>query len=328
MTGPEKAAVVVTALPQDVAVLIMRNLTEQELETLTLAVASLKPVSPETTRAVLEEFRELCAASLAVAQGGLDRARALLEGALGRERAAAVVKRLAAGLVVPPLDTARRADPAWLAAFLGGERAQIAAAVLAYLPPEQAARVLEGLPEEKRPEVIYRMATLRRLNAPILAALERYLERQVFLPGGEQVSGSPEAAARVLGRTGQSLQEDVLRWINERDPGMAEEIRRNMFVFEDLLAVSDRDLQRVLRHVDIYRDLPLALKGAPASMREKFLRCLSSDAAAVVRDAMEAGPVPKQQVEEARRRIIEAARKLEAEGKITLARRGEEGYVA
>jgi flagellar motor switch protein FliG len=285
-------------------------------------------VDPGTVEGVLREFCELCSAASCVAEGGVEKARQLLERALGKEAAAKVLEKLAAGLAVPPLDVVRRADPVKLGACLAGERPQVVAVVLAHLPPAQAAQVLEQLPPDKRGEVIWRLATLRRFSPSLLAGLEQYLERRVFSAGGDVAAGGPEVAARVLGGAGRGTESAVLAYLSSRDPELAEEVRRHMFVFEDLAALGDRDLQRVLRHADIYRDLPLALKGVSAELRERFLRVLSADAAEIVRDTMETmGRVPRRDVEAAQRRIVDAARRLEAEGKVVLRRGGEE-YVA
>jgi len=328
MTGTEKAAVVLSALDSDTAALVLKNLSEHEAEMLTLAIAALKPVQSAKVESLLKEFHNLCTAAVSVAEGGFDKARSLLEKAYGKDKAARIVEKLSAGLTVPPMDVARRADPERLAGCLASERAQLIAVVLAHLPPDQAARVLENLSKEKQPEVVFRLATLKRFDPSVLAGLEAYLERRTFSISGEVVSGGAETAAKVLSRVGHGIERAVLDYMSAKDAVLADEVRRNMFVFDDLTRIDDRDLQKVLRHVDVYKDLPMALKGVTPDVREKFFRAMSDDAAEIVKDVLDTlGTVPRLKVEEARQRIVDVARKLEAEGKVVLLEKGDE-YVA
>lgn len=328
MTGLEKAATVLSALDQETAAVVLKNLSEHEAEMLTLAIASLKPVPPARVENLLKEYQGLCQAAVTVAEGGFDKARSLLEKAYGRERASRIVEKLSGGLVVPPMDAARRADPDRLAGLLAKERAQFIAFVLVHLHVEQAARVLENLPAEKRPEVIYRLACLKKVDPAVTQMVEEYLERHTFSTGGEIAAGGPELAGKILSRAGRGLEKSALEYVAGRNAALAEEIRRNTFVFDDLARLDDRDLQKVLRRVDIYRDLPTALKGARAEIREKFYRAMSAEAVEIVKDVLETmGAVPRARVEEARQRVVDVARKMEEEGRIVLGEKGEE-YVA
>jgi flagellar motor switch protein FliG len=330
LSGREKAAILLLALGPDAAAKVFQHLDEPEIEQLTLQLASLGQVDPETEAAVVEECRQTVLARQYVEQGGVRYAREVLEKALGPGRAAAVLERLTATLTVRPFEFARRADPAQLLTFLQQEHPQTIALILAHLNPEQAAAILAALDPERQTDVTRRLAQMDATSPDILREVERVLERSfaTLAGSGQSRVGGIEMAVQVLNRAGRATEKRILHALETEDPALAQELRRRMFVFEDLARLDDRSLQRALREVDTANDLPLALKVASPEVRAKIMKNISKRQAEVLQESLELlGPVRLREVEDAQQRIVAVVRRLEDEGEILISRGGEDDVV-
>ncbi|GAB6875781.1 flagellar motor switch protein FliG [Thermaerobacter litoralis] len=325
-----KAAILMISLGPELAARVFRYLREDEIEQLTLEIANTDRVSPEQRLAVLEECRDLALAHAYIAQGGIDYARELLVQALGHQRAAEVLNRLTSTLQVRPFEFVRRADPLQILNFIQQEHPQTIALILAYLHPEQAAVVLSGLPPERRADVARRLALMERTSPELIREVERVLERKLSSVLGEEgtAAGGLQAVVQVLNNVDRGTERSIMEVLEVTDPELAEEIKKRMFVFEDIVLLDDRSLQRVLREVDLNEDLPLALKAVSEDVKQKIFRNLSQRAVEILQENLSyLGPVRLRDVEEAQQKIVNIIRRLEEEGEIVIARGGQDEVV-
>lgn len=329
LRGKEKAAILLVALGPDVASRIYKELEEPVMELLTLEIANLRKVTPEQKAEVLKEAQELLMAREFLTQGGVEYARRVLEQALGPERAQEVLRRITASLQVRPFDFMRHTDAQQLLSFIQGEHPQTIALILSYLEADQAAQVIGGLPAGTQAEVARRIAKMDRITPEVLREVERVLERKLSSVLGQDftMAGGIDAIVEIINRVDRGTERHIMETLEEKDPDLAEEIKRRLFVFEDISGMDDRSLQRVLRDVDM-KDLSLALKGATEELRQKFYRNMSKRAAEMLKEDMDfMGPVRVRDVEEAQQKIVNVVRALEDAGEIVIARGGEEELV-
>lgn len=325
LTGRQKAAILCIALGPEDSALLFKHLPESDIEQLTLDIATCRQVTPEQRKEVLQEFYTYGMARRYVDQGGVDFARKVLEKALGADRAEEILQRVAASGRVRPFEAARRTDPAQLAGFIQNEHPQTVAMLLTHLPPQQAAAVLAALPPERQADVIRRAAQMDRVSPDMIREAERVLERKLsgFLFQEKEQAGGVDWVAEVLNRVDRSTEQAIMTTLSQEDPELAEELKRRMFLFEDLVKLDDRTVQRILREVDLQRDLPLAMKVASEALWRKVTQNLSQRNAQILRETVELmGPVRIRSVEEAQARIIAVIRKLEESGEITIHRGG------
>lgn len=323
LTSRQKAAILLISLGQELSARVFRHLSEEEVEQLTLEIASIPKVSPETRQAVLEEAHHLAMAQDYIATGGMDYARQLLERALGAQRAVEILDRLTSHLQVRPFDFIRRADPSQLINYLQNEHPQTIALILAYLQPEQAAMIISALPPERQADVARRIAIMDRTSPEVIKDVERVLERKLssLMTQDYTTAGGVEAVVKVLNQVDRSTERSIMEILEVNDPELAEEIKQRMFVFEDIVLLDDRAVQRVLREVDMNDDLPLALKVASDEVKQKIMNNISKRAAEMLQENMDyLGPVRLRDVEEAQQRIVAIIRRLEEEGEIIVVR--------
>lgn len=323
LTGRQKAAVLLIALGAESAAQAFRHLREEEIEQLTLEIASMRMVKSEIRDKILTEFYEMCLAQEYISQGGIEYARELLQGAVGAERAREILTQLTSTLQVRPFDFLRRADPQELLNFIRNEHPQTMALIMAYLDPAQSALVLAALEPEMQVEVTRRIAMMDRTSPDVVREVERVLERKLASVMSEDytAAGGLDSAVGVLNRVDRGTEKQIIESLTEQDPELAEEIRKRIFVFEDLISLDDRSMQRVLREVDLGKDLPLALKVASEEVTDKILRNLSKRAVENLEESMQyLGPVRLRQVEEAQQKIVNIVRRLEEEGEIVSSR--------
>jgi len=329
LTGRQKAAVLLIAMGEEHSSRLFQHLDEDEVEQLTYEIANTRNVDPETREMVIREFAELVMAQEYISRGGIEYARAVLENAFGPEKARMVIERLTASLRVRPFDFARRANPSQLFDFIRKEHPQTIAVIMAYLTPEQAGTILSALPPERQVEVAQRLATLDRISPEVLREIEHALEERLSgLVGDEMTAaGGIDAAVAVLNRVDRSTEKRILETLEQTDPDLAEEIRSKMFVFEDLILLDDRSMQRVIREVQS-SDWALALKTASEEVSQRVFRNMSKRAGEMLREEMEyLGPVRLRDVEEAQQRIVAVVRQLEEAGEIVVSRGGEDQVV-
>ncbi|GHU21398.1 flagellar motor switch protein FliG [Spirochaetia bacterium] len=328
-TGRQKAAIFLVTMGSEVSAEIFKYLREDEIETLTFEIARLETVDPEQKDAILQEFQELMMANQFITAGGIDYARELLEKALGSQKATDVINRLTSSLQVRPFDFIRRTDPAHLLNFIQQEHPQTIALILAYLEPNKASIILQNLPTEVQSDVARRIATMDRTSPEVLREVERVLEKKLSTLSSEDytAAGGVESIVEILNLVDRASEKQIIESLEDEDPELAEEIKKRMFVFEDVVMLDDRAIQKVLREVDT-QELAKALKSVDTEVQDKIFRNMSKRAAGMLKEDMEfMGPVRLKDVEEAQQRIVSIIRKLEDQGTIVIARAGEDELV-
>jgi flagellar motor switch protein FliG len=329
LTGRQKAAVVMVAIGQRASAEVFRHLRPEEIDELTLEIAGLGAVSQELKQKTVEEFYETALAQNYITEGGLSYARGILEEALGQDRANEVLGRLSQAIQVTPFEFLRRTDASMILNVLSNEHPQTMALIMAYLPTDSAGQVLSALPPEQQSEVAMRLALMDRTNPEVIREIELVLERKLSSVINQDFTsaGGVKALVEVLGKVDRPTEKTILESLEEQSPELADEVRRLMFLFEDIVLLDDRSVQQVLREVD-GKDLAVALKGQPENVQAKIFGNMSSRAAENIKEDLEyMGPVRVAQVEEAQQKIVAVIRKLEDAGQIVIARGGDDDLV-
>ncbi len=329
MSGVEKAAVLLIALGPEKSSTIFKHLREEEIEQLTLEIANTRSVSPQTKEDVLEEFYQVCLAQQYIAEGGIGYAKELLEKALGSEQAQKVISKLTASLQVRPFEFVRKTDPSQLFNFIQDEHPQTIALILSYLPSAQAAQIVGALPLDKQADVAKRIAKMDRTSPDVIKEVERVLERKLssLVNQDYTIVGGVDAIVNILNTVDRGTEKHIMENLEIEEPELADEIRKKMFVFEDILTLDDKTIQRILRDVD-HNDLAVALKGATEEVQNVVFNNQSKRLTAMIKDDMDyMGPVRMKDVEEAQQKIVNIIRKLEDTGEIIIARGGGDEIV-
>lgn len=329
LTGKRKAAILLVMLGPEKAASVLKHLDESDVEQLTIEIANLGKITDEEKKQVLSEFQDLARAREMISQGGIEYAKEVLQKAFGPERAMKIIERLVSNLQVKPFDFLRQTDPLQLVNFLQNEHPQTVAVILSYLEPQLAGRILSALPEDLQVEVVKRIALLERTSPDVIRDIEKNLERKLsgFVMQTFSQVGGVDTAAEIMNSLDRSSERKIMEKLSYDSPELAEEIRRRMFVFEDIVKLDDRSVQIVLREIET-RDLALALKGASEEVKQKIFKNISKRAAQLLQDELEyMGPVRLKDVEEAQQKIINVIRRLEEAGEIIIARGGGEELI-
>ncbi|HHY47670.1 MAG TPA: flagellar motor switch protein FliG [Firmicutes bacterium] len=329
LTGRQKAAIVLLSLSAEASAQILRFLDDEKIDQIAMEIANLKTVKPELRKAVVEEFYQLCLAQQYILQGGVDYARQILERALGAHKAVEVLGRIASVLGSVPFAFMKNMDPSQILGFLEAEKPQTIALVLAHLKPEMAAAVISGLPPELQTETAMRIALMDRTAPEVVREVEKVLERKMSSLGSEraQAVGGVKALVDVLNKVDRGTEKTILERLERDDPELADEVKKLMFVFEDIALLDDRTIQIILRDIDM-KDLALALKAAGEEVQNRIFKNMSERAATMLKEDMEfMGPVRLRLVEEAQQRIVNMIRRLENAGEIVISRGGEDEVV-
>lgn len=324
VTGVQKAAILLIALGPEKSSQIFKHLKEEEIEELTLEIANTKSITTQTKDEVINEFYEICLAQQYIAEGGIGYAKELLEGALGPEKAMEVIGKLTASLTVKPFEFVRKADASQLLNFIQDEHPQTIALILSYLSPSQAAQIVGALPPERQPDVAKRIAMMDRTSPDVIKEVERVLESKLASLVNQEynIIGGVDAVVEILNTVDRGTEKHIMENLEIEEPELAEEIRKKMFVFEDILLLDDRAIQRVLRDVE-NSDLAVALKGANEQVQNAIFNNLSKRLAAMIKEDMDfMGPVRMKDVEEAQQKIVNIIRKLEDSAEIVISRGG------
>jgi flagellar motor switch protein FliG len=328
-TGRQKAAIFLVSVGSDISAEVFKYLREDEIETLTFEIARLEAIEPEQKDAILQEFQELMMANQFITMGGIDYARELLEKSLGSQKAIDIINRLTSSLQVRPFDFIRRTDPAHLLNFIQQEHPQTIALILAYLEPNKSSVILQNLPHEVQSDVARRIATMDRTSPEVLREVERVLEKKLSTLSSEDytAAGGVESIVEILNLVDRASEKQIIEALEDEDPELAEEIKKRMFVFEDIVMLDDRAIQKVMREVDS-QELAKALKSVDTEVQDKIFRNMSKRAAGMLKEDMEyMGPVRLKDVEEAQQKIVSIIRHLEDIGEIVVARSGEDELV-
>ena len=328
-SGVQKAAILLITLGPEKAAVIFQHLKEEEIEELTLEIANTRSISAQDKEDVLNEFYQVCLAQQYIAEGGIGYAKELLEKALGNEKAAGVIAKLTASLQVRPFEFVRKTEPSQLLNFIQDEHSQTIAMILSYLSATQASIVLGALPPEKQADVARRIAQMDRTSPDIIKEVERVLERKLasLVNQDYTIVGGIDAIVNILNNVDRSTEKHIMESLEIEEPELADEIRKKMFVFEDILLLDDRAIQRVLRDVD-NADLELALKSSTEEVQNVIFRNLSKRLAEMIKEDMDfMGPVRMKDVEEAQQKIVSVIRKLEDAAEIVISRGGGDDIV-
>lgn len=329
LTGKQKAAILLISLGPDVSAQVYKHLSEEEIEKLSLEISSVKRVESNTKEDVLEQFHQIALAQDYIAQGGIGYAKTVLEKAFGNQEATNIIDRLTSSLQVRPFDFARKADAQQVLNFIQNEHPQTIALVLSYLDPEQAGQILSELPQEMQAEIAKRIATMDSTSPEIISQVEQVLERKISSSLTEDYTqtGGLQAVVEVLNGVDRSTERTILDALEIQDPELAEEIKKRMFVFEDIVVLDNRAIQRIIREVE-NEDLRLSLKVASDEVKDIVFKNMSQRMADTFKEEMEyMGPVRLRDVEEAQTRIVGAIRRLEEIGEIVIARGGGDDII-
>lgn len=329
LTGKQKAAILLISLGPDVSASIYKHLSEDEIEQLTLEISSVRKIEPSLKEAVLHEFEQITLAQNYLEKGGVSYAKQVLEKALGPEQAMMIINRLTCSLQVRPFDFARKADPMQLLNFIQHEHPQTIALILSYLEPPQAGQILSSLPQERQADIARRIATMGSTSPEVINEVEQILERKLSATVTQDYTqtGGLEAVVEVLNGVDRATEKIIIDTLEIQDPALAEEIKQRMFVFEDIVTLDNRSIQRVIRDVE-NDDLLLSLKVASEEVKSIIFKNMSSRMVETFKEEMEfMGPVRLKDVEEAQSRIVAGIRRLEDAGEIVLARGGGDDII-
>ena len=328
-SGLQKTAILMIALGPERSSKIFKHLKEEEIEQLTLEIANTRSITTQMKEAVIEEFYQVCLAQQYIAEGGIGYAKELLEKALGSEKAQGVIAKLTASLQVRPFEFVRKTDASQLLNFIQDEHPQTIALILAYLPSSQASAVVGALPPEKQADVAKRIAMMDRTSPDVIKEVEKVLERKLASLVNQDYTtvGGVDAIVNILNAVDRSTEKHIMETLEIEEPELADEIRRKMFVFEDILTLDNRAIQTVLREVD-NNELAIALKSTNEQVQQVIFDNLSSRLAAMIKEDMEyMGPVRLKDVEDAQQKIVNIIRKLEDAGEIVISRGGGDEIV-
>ncbi|HLQ74286.1 MAG TPA: flagellar motor switch protein FliG [Bacillota bacterium] len=329
LTGKQKAAILLISLGPDVSAQIYKHLSDEEIEQLSLEISTVKRVDSELKEDVQEQFHQIALAQDYITQGGVEYAKSVLEKAFGKTEASNIINRLTSSLQVRPFDFARNADPNQVLNFIQSEHPQTIALVLSYLDPEQSGQILSELPQDMQAEVAKRIAMMDSTSPEIISQVEQVLERNISSSLTEDYTqtGGIEAVVEVLNSVDRSTERTILDSLEIQDPELAEEIKKRMFVFEDIVILDNRAIQRVIREVE-NEDLKLSLKVASDEVKDVIFKNMSQRMAETFAEEMEfMGPVRLRDVEEAQTRIVSSIRRLEETGEIIIARGGGDDII-
>ncbi len=331
LTERQKVAILLMTLDIETAAKIFHYLDPQDVEAIAVEIANLQGVRAEVIDQVVEEFYQLMTAQRFFIEGGLEYAQQLLEKTFGPERAREIIEKIRALTTIRGFDILKEADPVQIASFLSKEHPQIVALILSHLPADQTAAILEEFDDELRADVIMRIATMGKVSPHLIEQIEQVVERvaEATLSQSAAVQGGSEVVASILNRMSSSQTKMIMDYIASKNPQLADEISKKMFLFEDIVLIDDRGVQRILREVD-KKDLALALKVASEKVKEKIFKNMSERAAQTIKEELEfMGPVRLKDVEAAQARIVEIIKQLEEREEITISGRGgaEEVFV-
>jgi flagellar motor switch protein FliG len=329
ITGVQKAAILMIALGPEKSASIFKHLKEEEIEQLTLEIANTRSVSPATKDTIMDEFYEICLAQQYIAEGGISYAKELLEKALGVEKARDVIGKLTVSLQVRPFEFVRKTDASQLLNFIQDEHPQTIALILSYLPSAQSSAIISSLAPDKQTDVAKRIAQMDRTSPDVIKEVEKVLEQKLssLVNQDYTIVGGVDSIVEILNTVDRGTEKHIMETLEIEEPELADEIRRKMFVFEDILSLDDKSIQRVLREVD-NNELAVALKGSNEEVQTIIFNNLSKRLATMIKEDMDfMGPVRLKDVEEAQQKIVNIIRKLEDSAEIIISRGGGDEIV-
>ena len=331
INGIQKAALLMIALNVENASQVFKHLDAAEVEMISTEISKVRNISSQTVDSVLEEFYTMVTAREYVLEGGLEYAQAVLEKSFGLSKATEIVEKVKNLTTLKGFDVLKKADSTQLISFLSKEHPQTIALILSHLHPDQTASALNELGEPLRTEVVYRIATLGKISPQTLKQIEKVVDEMAGLNMGQSLSkiGGTKSLATILNRTSISLSKEILTGLEEKDSSVAGEVKRLMFLFEDIINIQDKDIQKILRDVD-RKDLAIALKICDDKLKDKIFSNMSERASDLLKEEIQyMGLVKLKEVESVQAKIVDIIKNLEENGEISLNMRGgsEEVYV-
>ena len=329
LSGRKKAAILLLSLGPEKSSQILKQMSEEDIEGITMEIANMRKIDRETKDAVMEEFMLLGQAQQFMLEGGLDYAKKVLEETLGPQKTAEIIKRMKEQVKVKPFSFARGTDPNQLLTLIRNEHPQTIALILSYLDSQQSAAVLSELPEEMRADIAKRVALMERTSPEILKDVEEVLKEKLssFFQQDFTQAGGIDAIVDILNSVDRGSEKLILEELEKEDAELADEIRARMFIFEDIITLDDASIQRVVREVDS-KELAKALKGSSEEVKERLYRNVSKRAAAMLQEDLDfMGPVRLREVEEAQQKIVGIIRRLDEAGEIIMARGGDDSII-
>ncbi len=326
LTGLRKVAILIVTLEKESSSAILRQLDSDSIEAITREVASLRGVEEGVRQEVIKEFHNLALARSYTEAGGLNYAKMLLTQSLSKEEAERIMRQIEHQFYSKPFTFLHKAETENLLTFIQDEHPQTIALILAHLTASKASEILGGLPPEKQIEVVSRISRMEQTSPEVIKEVERGLEHRLsgLMTDRLQRVGGVNSVAEILNLTDRSTEKGILEALGEDDPDLVAQIRRLMFVFEDVLLVNDKGIQSVLKEIET-SDLVLALRTATDELKQKIFSNMSDRAAQMIREEMEyMGPVRLSDVEMAQQRIVDVVRRLEDSGEIIISGRGGE----
>ncbi len=318
LTNRQKAAVLLITIGAEASSQVYKNLQDEEIEEVTRELVGLKNVDSDAVYGVIDEFYHMMKAQDFVAVGGVGYAEEVLNKSLGADRAHEILRRIERLMKVRGFNVLKNVDPNQLLAFIQKEHPQTIAFVLTQLSPNQSSAILADLPPELQAEVMFRYSTMERVAPETIASVEAVLESRIDFSQSTSKLGGVKAAAEILNLIGQSAERTILAKINEQAPELATSIKNLMFVFEDIVNLDDRSIQRVLKDVES-KDLALALKHVSPEVKKRVFVNLSQRAAQTIQEEIEyMGPVRLKEVETAQQKVVDIIRGLEESGQVVI----------
>ncbi|MEM1211533.1 MAG: flagellar motor switch protein FliG [Planctomycetota bacterium] len=329
MIGSKKAAILLLALDAQASTLLLQQLPNRTVEEITRELASAGRIPEDVRDAVLKEFYDLAVAQSWAREGGLDYARKLLLGSLPKDEAERILQQISQQVRKTPFAFLQKAESQNLLTFIQDEHPQTIALIVSHMAYHKASEILGGLPTPKQIEVVKRVANMEHTNPEVIHEVERGLEARLanMLNQSFEKIGGVDTVAEMLNLVDRTTEKSIMEGLEAEDPDLVEEIRRLMFVFEDILLVDDKGIQAVLKEVE-NDELALALKTASDDLKDKIFGNMSERAATLIQEDMEfMGPVRVSDVETAQQRIVDIVRRLEDAGEIIITGRGGDGDV-
>jgi flagellar motor switch protein FliG len=324
LSGREKAAILLIAIGPEKSAEIFKNLSDSEMEELTLEIANMRQIDPSIRESVLEEFYQICLAQEFVSEGGISYAKSVLEEAMGSQKALEVINKLTSSLQVKPFEFVRKVDPSQLLNFIQNEHPQTIALVLSYLPPSQSSAIISALPQDKQADVAERIAIMDSTSPEVIKEVELVLEKKFSSMATQDYAstGGIDSIVEILNSVDRGTEKYIMETLEIDNPELAEEISQKMFVFEDIISLDSVSIQRFIREVD-NDDMTVALKGSTDEVKDIIISNMSSRMGEMIEEDMEfMGPVRLSDVEEAQQKIVGIIRRLEEAGEIIIARGG------
>lgn len=325
LSGKAKAAIFLLSLPEEYSAEVLKHISSEFVEDLSIQIASTPTVTPEQRDAVFQELHEMILGEEYLGRGGIEHAKEMLTRAFGELKARQIIKRLTHRMQKRPFASARKADPSQIYTFVAGEHPQVVALLMCYLKPEQASFILEQLPLEQQIEIATRIAQIDKASPDLIVHLERYLDKRLEGLSTSQLTaaGGVDTVVEILNNVSRGTEKGVIEKLAEQNADLAEEIRKRMFVFEDIVRISDTDMQKILRDVN-QEDLVLSLKAVGDDVKRKVYKNVSKGRRQQIEEELEfLGPVRLRSVEEAQEKIVAHIRMLEEQGEIVIARDGD-----